>query len=40
MDPGLVVWTESRSKILKGCEIGAPHGVCVIKFWSDPGSVM
>ena len=39
-NPGLVIWTEPRLEIPNGCEIGAPHGVCVGNVWSDPGSVM
>ena len=40
MDPGLVIWTAPRSEIPNECEVRAPNGVCVGKFWLDPGSVM
>ena len=39
-DPGLVIWTGSRSEIPNGSEVGAPNGVCVGIFRSDPGLVM
>ena len=38
--PGLVIWTGPRSEISNGCEVRTPNGVCVGKFWSDPGLVV
>ena len=40
MGTGLVIWTGPKSEIPNECEIGAPHGVFVEMFWSNPNSVI
>ena len=35
-----MIWMGPRLEIPNGIDVGAPNGVCVGNFWSDPGSVM